>query len=99
MQKSDAVAAGAGARCFVDQADAGLGQPLQGLIDVGHAVSDVVQSGPTAVEKLLDGGIARGRLEQLDTAGPGAHKRDIDLLTLDALDWGTAGLRQEFEKW
>jgi len=98
MQKCYAMAARARAGLFVDQADASRSQPFERTFDVSHTVCNVVQSGATLVEKALNGGIRSGWLQQLDFPGARANKCDVDFLALDALDPGTAGLGQEFEK-
>ena len=89
----------AGARLLVDQADAGRRQAAQRSLDIGDAIGDVVQPGPTPVEEFLDGRIRAARLQQLDTRCARADKCDVYLLRLDVLDAGTGRVREEFEYW
>ena len=84
---------------LVDELDSCCFQPLQLTLDVRNTVSDVVQPRPAFVQELLHGRIGTGGLQKLDSGRPGADKCDVDLLGLYALDWGTGGVRQEFEKW
>ncbi|HEY0303712.1 MAG TPA: hypothetical protein VGC44_02010 [Longimicrobiales bacterium] len=99
VQERDAVSPCARAGLLIDQADARRGQSLECSFEVGDAVRDVVQPRAALIQKFLDSRIRRRRLEQLDSAGAGANEGDVDFLALDALDPGTGGLGQEFEKW
>lgn len=65
MEKGNAMAASARARLFVDQWNALLAARGEGDVEVGHAITDMVETRAAPGDKAADGRIGRLRFEQL----------------------------------
>ena len=81
---------------FINQPNSSVRQFAQSRLDIRNPVGDVVQSRASLVQKLLDGRIGRGRLQELDFPSARADKSDVDFLRFHALDRGTTRPCQEF---
>src|SRR5882672_10675797 len=66
MQERDAPAAGPAPRRLIDQLVARSAAALEGGVEIGHAVADVMDAGAAFRKELRHGTGRIGRLEQLD---------------------------------
>lgn len=66
MYERDAATAGAAPRRGVDQREPSGAAPRQRLVEIGHAIADMVNPGAAPGEEFGDRGIRVVRLEQLD---------------------------------
>ncbi len=66
MDERDAMPAGTAARRLVDQSVSRLPTGVQGPIEIGYAVADVVDAGPVLREEPVDRGVRDEGCQQLD---------------------------------
>src|SRR5262245_56245850 len=76
MEEGDQFAVGAGARLFVDEANAGAATTVEGAGQVVDGEADVVDAGSALGEEPGDGRVRLARLEQFDERLTGAQSGD-----------------------
>jgi hypothetical protein len=97
VQERHPVSARAGAGHGVNERDACLAQALQGGLQVGYAVRQVMQAWAATREEAGHGAIGCGRLDELEPTSSLSDERDIDLLRRDMLHRGCAATHQRLE--